>query len=153
MLTYEQFSRAFYGIDKETNQLYHQLAAHFGLSDSASWILYMLRYANEPMTQTDLCNALYLSKQTVNSTLKNLEKSGYIRLENITGQLRSKYVSLTASGETLAQRAVDPISQMEERVFFLMTEEENAALLSLEQKHLRLLREEAAAILNTPVGG
>ena len=39
------FIRTFNGQYKESNELYHRLARHFGLSDSAFWILYALREA------------------------------------------------------------------------------------------------------------
>lgn len=89
-MSFEEFIRIYNGQYKESNEVYHRLARHCGLSDSAFWILYTLREAEEPVSQKQLCNELYLSKQTVNSALKNLEEgaiSGWRALP-ITGRAR-----------------------------------------------------------------
>ena len=79
-LTFSRFIRAFNEADKEMNIIYHRLARHYRLSDSVFWVLYLLGEAQGPMTQTKLCSALFLSKQTVNSALKKLESRGYLRM-------------------------------------------------------------------------
>lgn len=58
------------------NIIYHRLARHYRLSDSVFWVLYLLGEARGPMTQTKLCSALFLSKQTVNSALKSWRAGG-----------------------------------------------------------------------------
>lgn len=75
-LTFSRFIREFNEADKEMNIIYHRLARHYRLSDSVFWVLYLLGEARGPMTQTKLCSALFLSKQTVNSALKKLESRG-----------------------------------------------------------------------------
>ena len=52
------------------------------------------------MTQTKLCGALFLSKQTVNSALKKLESRGYLRMESMSGDRRNKLLSLTDRGRS-----------------------------------------------------
>ena len=73
------------------------------------------------MTQTKLCSALFLSKQTVNSALKKLESRGYLRMESMSGDRRNKLLSLTARGEELLRLAVEPTLSMEERAFLRLT--------------------------------
>ena len=97
-LTFSQFIRAFNEADKEMNIIYHRLARHYRLSDSVFW-------AQGPMTQTKLCGALFLSKQTVNSALKKLESRGYLRMESMSGDRRNKLLSLTDRGEELLRLA------------------------------------------------
>ena len=87
------------------NIIYHRLARHYRLSDSVFWVLYLLGEARGPMTQTKLCSALFLSKQTVNSALKKLESRGYLRMESMSGDRRNKLLSLTARGEELLRLA------------------------------------------------
>ena len=108
----------------------------------------MLREEDRPLTQTELCNTLYLSKQTVNSALKSLEADGYIRLECASGNRRNKNIYLTEAGLALARRTVDNVFKMEERAFLRLSASERAAILSLGQKHLNLLREEAGRLLS-----
>ena len=104
-LTFSQFIRAFNEADKEMNIIYHRLARHYRLSDSVFWVLYLLGEAQGPMTQTKLCGALFLSKQTVNSALKKLESRGYLRMESMSGDRRNKLLSLTDRGEELLRLA------------------------------------------------
>ena len=53
-LTFSQFNRELNRMYKECNEFYHALAKHFGLSDSAFWILYTLREEGRPLSATDL---------------------------------------------------------------------------------------------------
>ena len=153
-LDFAAFCKAYNGIQKDSDQLYRRFARHFGLSDSACWILYVLREENRPLSQTELCSALYLSKQTINSALKCLENQGVIRLGCAEGDRRSKLVSLTEAGLALVERAIDPIFRVEERAFLRLTEAERTALLALGQKYLDLLHEEADVLFSqSPTGG
>ncbi|MCI9672223.1 MAG: MarR family transcriptional regulator [Lawsonibacter sp.] len=147
-LTFSQFNEEACRMHKEEDGLYRRLARHFGLSDSALWILYALEASGAPVTQAELCGYLSLSKQTVNSGLKQLEQEGCIRLTNGPG--RKKYLQLTGPGEQLTARTVRPVLTAEERAFLGLAEEERASLLALERKYLSLLLRESEAILNTP---
>ena len=128
---------------KECNQIYAEIARHCGLSETAFWLLYMLRENGAPMTQADLCAELCLSKQTVNSALKSLERTGHIRLETAPNDRRSKRVSLTDAGCAAAAQTVDPILTMEEAVAARLSDEERTVILDLGHRCLALLREEA----------
>ena len=46
-------------IFKENDVIYRRMAAQFGLSDSAFWILYCLRESATPLTQKQLCERSY----------------------------------------------------------------------------------------------
>ena len=146
-MSFLEFIRTYNGQYKESNELYHRLARHFGLSDSAFWILYTLRESEGPVSQKQLCQELYLSKQTVNSALKNLEEVGYLRLESAPDSRKNKEIHLTDAGEELLRRTADPVFAMEERAFCRLTEEEREAILRLGRRNLDLLREEAERLL------
>ena len=147
-LTFFQFNQEACRMHKEEDGLYRRLARQFGLPDSAFWVLYALEASGKPVTQAEVCNYLSLSKQTVNSGLKQLEQEGYIQLTNGPG--RRKYLGLTDQGKQLTTRTVRPVLAVEERAFLGLAEEERASLLALERKYLSLLLREAEAILNTP---
>lgn len=102
------------------------------------------------MTQTKLCSALFLSKQTVNSALKKLESRGYLRMESMSGDRRNKLLSLTARGEELLRLAVEPTLSMEERAFLRLTPEERRTFLDLSHRYLNAIREEAEPLLAQP---
>lgn len=140
-LTFSRFIRAFNEADKEMNIIYHRLARHYRLSDSVFWVLYLLGEAQGPMTQTKLCSALFLSKQTVNSALKKLESRGYLRMESMSEDRRNKLLSLTDRGEELLRLAVEPTLAMEERRTYL----------DLTHKYLDAIRDETEPLLNQSV--
>ena len=98
-LTFARFNEETCRMHKEEDGLYHRLAKRFGLSDSALWILYALEAFRAPVTQAELCGYLSLSKQTINSGLKQLQLEDCIRL--VSGPGRRKYLCLTARGERL----------------------------------------------------
>ena len=66
----------------EINGLYHDISMKLGLSDSESMVMYMLYDTQEPLTQSDIVKATGLSKQTLNSAVRKLEKEGIEVIEN-----------------------------------------------------------------------
>ena len=133
---------------KEEDELYRRLARYSGLSEAAFWILYTVELAPGPVTQAEVCGYLSLSKQTINSALKQLEQTGHIRLTGGPG--RKKYLQLTEAGRALSRRTIGPVLELEERVFLGLTEEERASLLALERKYLSLLLRESEQIFQRP---
>ncbi len=143
----------FYRFITETNRLYkseedfyRRLARRSGLSDAAFWTLYAIETAPEPVTQTDIGGVLMLSKQTINSALKQLEREGQICFTDGPG--RKKYIRLTEQGRTLSDRAIRPVMEVEERAFLCLAEEERASLLALGHKYLSLLLRESEQIFS-----
>ena len=78
----ERFNRSWKGIDR----VYHEIARRSGLSDCAFWILYALRDAGTTMPQSDLSQVWLYSRQTVSSTLRQLEERDLITVEYATGK-------------------------------------------------------------------
>ena len=146
-MTFPQFITAYNALIKEDNSLYHALAKSFGLSDTAFWILYLLEESDHPVTQAELCAVLCLSKQTVNSALKGLSDSGYIRLEAAHGKGRGKRLALTDLGEQLIARTIRPVFRMEEQAYQGLTVQERQALLKLNRRYQELLRQAARPLL------
>ena len=125
---------------KENNDLYSNLAKKFKMSDCMLWILYILREENKVLTQSDICNMMYMPKQTVNSSLKKMEAEGYIELLNINDK-RSKQVCLTEKGVDLANNTVDIIISKENNALSKMDKEEQALFINLFKKYKDLLKE------------
>ena len=127
-------------IMKETDDLYRNLAKKFKMSDCMIWILYILREDDRSVTQSDICNMMYMPKQTVNSSLKKMESEGYIELLNINDK-RSKQVCLTEKGVDLANNTVDIIISKENNALSKMDKEEQALFINLFEKYKDLLKE------------
>ena len=131
---------AYNDIFKEQDDLYRAVARRCGLSDCAFWVLYALRESGRPMTQSDVCAAVYQPKQTVHSALKKLIGEGFLRLTEGRDR-RSKYLVLTERGEALVHRTVDPVMAAETAAMNTMTEAEQAQFLSLCRRYNTALRQ------------
>ena len=125
---------------KEQDDLYRAVARGFGLSDCAFWVLYALREAERPMTQSGVCAAVYQPKQTVHSALKKLMGAGYLQLAEGRDR-RSKYLVLTERGEALVRRTVDPVMAAETAAMDTLTEAERTQFLSLCRRYNAALRQ------------
>ena len=88
----------------------------------------------------------YFPKQTVNSAIAGLVKTGYIRLEQIAGARNSKAVKLTEQGLDICKRLVNPLVHAELSALLKMSEEERRMFLELSDKQQRFLRAELDAV-------
>ena len=149
-LTFSEFIRRYNSLYKANNEIYHRRARHFGLSDTAFWILYTLREQGGCVSQSQLCGELFLSKQTIHSALKQLEQGGFLQLENVPNNRKNKLVRVTSQGEQLLCQVTDPVFAMEERAFLRLSPHQRQALLDLDEALLDALRQESALILDQP---
>ncbi len=142
----EKRYQEFISASKEIDDVYHMLALKFGLSDSAMWILCTMREANRELTQSEIAQEMSMSRQTVNSAIKNLEKQGYLRLEAVSGDRRNKTLSFTEEGETFVKRTVDQVLSLEHQVFSNLEVEEQERLIRILRKYICCMREGAEKI-------
>lgn len=140
-------------IYKRQNELYHHYAVRCGFSDAAFWILYMLFEGDEIYTQNDLSQALCLPKQTVNSAISSLVKSGYVCLTPLSSARNSKAVALTADGISLCQKTVIPLTEIEQKALSRMRESDREIFLKLSEEQYQLFKAEFdAAFSGEPLG-
>lgn len=139
-----EFNRIYREIDK----LYHRIARKSGLSDSAFIILYSMREGDKVTTQKDICNMGAISKQTINSALKKLERDGFIELKVMENNHKNKQLLLTVKGQSLVEEIIDPVINGENKVFDKMAEK-SSEFLQLSKMYLSLLSEEFDTSLNT----
>ncbi len=130
--------REFNRLYKEFNEIYHLAARKLGLSDSAFDILYTICEIGDSCTQRDVCSATFIPKQTINSSIRNLEKEGYLTLS--PGKGRSMHMHLTESGHRLLQRTIYPVVEAENMAFSKLTASECDLLLTLQNKYIEALR-------------
>lgn len=130
---------------KEMTDIYHNIALKLEISDSSFLILYAIVELGCGCTQKDIAQMYYMSKQTINSSIKNLEKSGYIALKQDKGN--NKQIFLTTLGEKLAQEKIKPVIKIENDVFAQMSFDESQKLLKLTRKYTDLLKEKTEVIL------
>ena len=129
--------KEFNRIYKKTNEIYHDIALRLGLSDSAFDILYSISELGDGCLQKDICNATCIPKQTIHSSIRQMEKSGYLTLSS--GKGRSMHITLTDLGKSLLERTIYPVMQMEGEAFHCMTDEECQQMLALFGKYIQAL--------------
>ena len=120
-------------LQKEMDSIYHKLALHAGLSDSAFHILYCIVAFGDGCLQKDICEMYNISKQTINSSIKNIESKGILTLAR--GKGRDMHLHLTAEGRQFTEQYITPVIDVENSIFSEMTAEESQTLLRLTKKY------------------
>ena len=142
---YNDLRIQFNSLFKEMTDIYHNIALKLELSESALLILHAIVDLGDGCTQKDISEMYYMSKQTINTSVKNLEKSGYIKFKQDKGN--NKQIFLTLSGKKLAEKKITPVINVENNVFADMLPEERQELLKITKKYVDLLKEKADALL------
>lgn len=134
--------RRFNHLISETDAAYHEMSLKLGLSDSAMQILYTL-CGNEDggCLLREICSLTGLSRQTVHSAVRNLERDGILRLEMAGG--KRKKVILTEKGLLLAGRTAGRVIEAENRIFAGWPREDVETYLELTRRYLEDLRRES----------
>lgn len=128
-------------LTSEIDAAYHEAALKCGLADSAMRILYAVCLHGEECGLGEVISLSGISKQTVNSALRNLEKEDVLKLEPESERSRRKKVILTEKGKLLVQNTVLKVFQIEREVFALWTKEEQELYFRLTQRYLSAFKE------------
>ncbi|MCR5106813.1 MAG: MarR family transcriptional regulator [Lachnospiraceae bacterium] len=137
--------REFDRMNRMMDEHIHEIAASVGLSDSAYDILKSILFLDDGCTQTDICRYSHLNKQTVNSSVKKLEKSGYISFERGVG--RERRILLTEPGKQVIKEKVIPVVKAENEIFNKMSEGERSIIHDISQRYMTAIGEELAPII------
>lgn len=121
-------------IFKEIGELYHEYAKEKKVSDSMLEILYTLRLEKEPMSQSDICDSVFLPRQTINTTIKKLEIENYIYLKYIESK-KKKIIFLTPKGEAFSQQVADDVIEKELNALQSFTKDERETFIALYKKY------------------
>lgn len=130
--------KGFNKIDKELDELYHGVASKIGISDSAFCIFYALYDLGDGCLQKDICYESFANKQTINSSIRKLEKDGYIYLKQ--GRGRDMHIFLTETGKRFVDHYIIPVIQKENEAFTALLPEEQSELLRLANIYIDHLR-------------
>ena len=88
-----------------------------------------------------ICRLTGLSKQTINSALRKLEKEGFIYLEPLGP--KNKNVCLTDTGKHMAKQTACQVLAMENEIFASWPPEDVERYIELTEAYLRDLRNHA----------
>lgn len=122
----------------EINSLYHEAAVKMGISDSVMNILYVICEKGDRCLQSEISRLTGISRQTINSAIRKLEKDGIVYLKQ--GQGRNTIVCLTETGKQFSAEKIIPILEMENKIWNEWTTEEQKQYLELTQKYRDALK-------------
>lgn len=133
--------------DKEVDDLYHDYSAAYGLSEIAFWLLYIIWFMGDGCTQSDVCDVWFYKRQSINTALKKLEMQGYLSLQPVPGNRKSKQIVLTEAGKKLSKKVIEPLICAELNALETLDEQERELLVTLSQKRVTAIRQNIKAIM------
>ena len=113
-----------------TNGQYQKWYQEHGLNSYLIQTLYAL-YMEPSMSQKEISENYQMPKQTVNNTVKSLERRGYVELVPDEHDRRGRRISFTAEGREYAIRALDPVLKLDQSVVERMGVENYGSLIQL----------------------
>ena len=130
----------------EQFSLYDEYAKRNGMMMKTLLVVNALFYAREGMTQKEICQRTFQSKQTVNLIIKNLLAENYVTVTEVPENKRNKLVQMTDAGRAYCEKVVRHITWAEDTAMSMFTPEQQRQLINLSRtftKNLtRLVRQE-----------
>ena len=94
-------------------------------------LFYDAFYRKGGMTQKEICQRTFQSKQTVNLIIKNLLAENYVTVTEAPENKRSKTVRMTDAGRAYCEKVVRHITWAEDTAMSMFTPEEQKQLIDL----------------------
>lgn len=91
------------------------------------------------MTQEEICQRTFQSKQTVNLIVKNLLAENYVTVAEAPEDKRNKIVRMTEAGRAYCEPVVRHITWAEDTAMSLFTPEEQEQLIDLSRRFTKNL--------------
>lgn len=120
------------------NALYHDAAVKMGVSDSVMNILYVISEKGDQCLQSDISRLTGISRQTINSAIRKLEKDEIVVLRQ--GRGRNTIVCLTEKGKRFSSERIAPLFEIENKIWNEWTPEEQRQYLTLTKKYRDALK-------------
>ena len=94
--------------------LYDEYAKRNGMMMKTLLVVNALFYAKDGMTQKEICQRTFHSKQTVNLIMKNLLADGSVTAAEMPEDKRNKIVRMTDAGRSYCEKVVRHITWAED---------------------------------------
>ncbi len=131
-------ARTYAYLSAEITSLYHEAAVKMGISDTVLNILYVLCEKKGQCLQSDIFRLTGISRQTINSAIRKLERDGLAYLEQ--GEGRNTLVCLTEKGRDFSKEKILPLFQMENKIWNEWTDDEQEKYIQFTQTYRDLLK-------------
>ena len=124
-------------INKKLIDIYHDASQRAGMSASMFDILYSIVEMGDGCRQKDICQACYIPKQTVHSSIRKMAEDGYLTLA--AGKGREKQIFLTEKGKLITEEKILPVIKAENKAFLQMGEQQSRIFLNLLEEYMTKL--------------
>ena len=123
----------------ELDNLYQTILMANGLSDSEYIVMFAILALGEGCLQKDIAENGFMSKKTINSTIKKFQKEELIRLE--AGKYPNMHIYLTEKGQEYIKEKVIPVIEAENIVLNSMSSDAFDILAGGYIKYIEKFRE------------
>ncbi|MBR1776737.1 MarR family transcriptional regulator [bacterium] len=120
----------------ETDKIYNSLLNKMQITDSEYTLLFAILTMGEGCLQKDIADSCLISKKTLNSTVKKLEKKGILKLK--PGKYPNLHIYLTPEGKSYIEERLVPIMQEEDDILDTVSGKDFDAFISITTKYLKL---------------
>ncbi|MCI1288851.1 MAG: MarR family transcriptional regulator [Coriobacteriaceae bacterium] len=141
-------ARSIDALFRESDRLYYEVSRGCGLSMAAYWSLVSV-VTHGGATQAQIADDMTMSRQTVNSAVKSLERRGYVRLVPTDDGRHAKLVKLTELGRLFCDDNVSPAMEAEERAFASLGKDERLEFVRLVRKYVDAIDFEMGQIIRS----
>lgn len=131
-------------LTNDTDALYHSFSRKLGVADSVMVVAYMLHEKGSGCPLYDIYNEGGVSKQTINSAIRKLERDGILYLTQDKG--KAKRVWLTDKGNQFVADTALRLFETECRAFEGWTDEEIETYFNYIEKYNNAFRAEIEKI-------
>jgi DNA-binding MarR family transcriptional regulator len=123
----------------EISNIYQKLLISKNVPESVFIVMSSIMEFGEGCLQKDISEKSYINKKTVNSTIKKLQKEGYIEL--VAGKYPNMHIYLTDMGKNYMRENILPIIELENKVLDSMPSREFEVLVDSYRKYIDNFRE------------
>ena len=120
---------------------YEMYARKHGLTAKELFVLDIIWFARDGCLQSEICERLSATKQTVSAIIKKLLKQGYVVLNESESDRRNKIIRFTNAGIAYAKRIIPPAAHAEIAAMSELSEGDIAELVRLTTLFSRYMKE------------
>lgn len=125
---------------------YESYARKHGLTAKELFVLDLIWFAPEGCLQSEICERLSATKQTISAIIKKFLKQGYVKLTESETDRRNKIIRLTSEGKKYVKKIIPPAANAEIDAMAELSGEDIAELVRLTNVFSNYMKERFAKI-------
>ena len=135
------------GMLSSIDGVYQELLKANGVSDSEYIVMFAIKELGEGCLQKDISDNSNVSKKTINSTIKKLQKEGILELK--LGKYPNMHIYLTDKGREYMEVKIMPILEVENNIVEGMTDSEFEFLNACYEKYINNFKKHVIEFIST----